>query len=200
MSAVPPRIGGVLLAAGMSTRMNGSNKLLLLLHGKPLVRHAAETLAGSGLAPLVAVTGHDDGAVAAALQGLPIALHHNRDYRHGLSRSLNVGLSALGEVDAALVMLGDMPGVKRATIAALVASWRPGHISVPVFEKCRGNPVLLGRCFFAEVKEITGDTGARALLRAHANKVIDVGVEDPGILRDIDTEKDARELLDAFLF
>src|SRR5690606_12213712 len=111
----PRMVAALLLAAGRSTRMGGPNKLLEDLHGKPIVRHAAEALAASGASPVVAVTGHEGERVASALAALDIELVHNPDYADGLSTSLKAGLAALPpDSDAVVVALGDMPDVTGA--------------------------------------------------------------------------------------
>jgi molybdenum cofactor cytidylyltransferase len=187
----PRKIAALLLAAGRSTRMGGPNKLLEDLHGKPIVRHAAEALAASGASPVVAVTGHEGERVASALAGLDIERVHNPDYAEGLSTSLKVGLAALPpESDAVAVALGDMPDVTGALIDRLVAALDPARgalIAVPTREGRRGNPVVWSRRFFDDLSRIEGDTGARHLIGLHNEAVVEVPVDDEAAFHDIDT-------------
>ena len=90
-----PAIAALVLAAGQSRRMGGTNKLLATIGGKPLVRMAAEAALASRAVSVTVVTGHDAGAIEAALAGLAVALAHNPNYAAGLSTSLRAGLGAL---------------------------------------------------------------------------------------------------------
>lgn len=194
MSDEPRTVAALLLAAGRSTRMGDANKLLQPVGGVAMVRLVAETLRASSAAPLIAVTGHQAESVARRLADLPIILVHNAHYAEGLSTSLRAGLAALPPpCGAVLVALADMPWVKPATIDALIAAFAPGRgaeIAIPTHQGQRGNPVLFGRHFFAELADLTGDRGARPMIARHGEAVIEVPVDDPGILRDIDRPED----------
>lgn len=185
-----PRVAALVLAAGQAKRM-GSNKLVETLDGKALVRHAVEAALASQAEPVILVTGHQREAVEEALDGLDLLSVHNRAYAAGLSTSLKRGLAALPEgIEAAVVVLGDMPRIAPGTIDRLIASFNPLEgraICLPTFEGKRGNPVLLGRQFFTELQTIEGDQGARELLREYADLVAEVPIDDSTILLDIDT-------------
>lgn len=185
-----PKVAALVLAAGQAKRM-GSNKLVEQLDGKALVRHAVEAALASRAEPVILVTGHQRDAVEEALEGLDLLSVHNRAYAAGLSTSLKRGLAALPEgIEAAVVLLGDMPRIAPGTIDRLIASFNPLEgraICLPTFEGKRGNPVLLGRQFFTELQTIEGDQGARELLREYADLVAEVPIDDAAILLDIDT-------------
>ncbi|HEY7608716.1 MAG TPA: molybdopterin-binding/glycosyltransferase family 2 protein [Alphaproteobacteria bacterium] len=189
--AALPRIAGIVLAAGRSTRMRGPNKLLSDIDGAPLVRRVADAVTNAGLAETVVVTGHEREKVESALAGLPLRFAVNRKFADGLSTSLKTGIAALGPgIDGALVCLGDMPGIGPALVARLVGAFAPERgkdIVVPVRGGRRGNPVLIGRRHFAAIKKLTGDVGARALIQAHADAVIEVEVGDDAAFVDLDT-------------
>ncbi|NIA67106.1 NTP transferase domain-containing protein [Pelagibius litoralis] len=186
-----PRIAAVILAAGQSRRMGKANKLLLQVDGKPMVTHVADSLLASQAKPLAVVTGHDYAAVEAALPDGRFILTHNPDFASGLSSSLKRGLGALPEeIDGLLVCLGDMPRVSPATIDRLIAAFDPLEgraICVPTWQGKRGNPVLFARRFFAEMQEVAGDIGARALIGEHAEAVCEVPMDDDAVLVDVDT-------------
>ncbi|MBC6404687.1 MAG: NTP transferase domain-containing protein [Rhodospirillales bacterium] len=185
-----PRVAALLLAAGQAKRM-GSNKLIQEVTGKPLVRYAAEAALASQAAPVILVTGHRRDAIEEALEGLDLLTVHNRNYTAGLSTSLKRGLAALPEgIDAAVVLLGDMPRIVPEVIDRLIASFNPLEgraICLPVHRGRRGNPVLFGSQFFAEVQTVEGDRGARDLLREYADQVAEVPLDDDAVLLDIDT-------------
>jgi molybdenum cofactor cytidylyltransferase len=186
-----PKIAAIVLAAGKSTRMGGTNKLLMNLHGKPMVARTVANIAKSAAQPIIVVTGNDGEKIGHALQGLPVSFAANPRYAEGLSTSLKAGLAALPEgIDGVLVCLADMPAVTPAAIAKLVAAFNPVEgraIVVPVFEGKRGNPVLFAEAYVAEMRGADGDTGARALLSAHAEAVYEVEMDDAGVLADADT-------------
>jgi molybdenum cofactor cytidylyltransferase len=137
------------------------------------------------------VTGHDYAAVEKVLPKKGFSLTHNPDYASGLSSSLCRGLAALPEsIAGVLVCLGDMPRVSPAVIDRLIAAFNPTEgraICVPTWQGKRGNPVLFARRFFAEMQDIAGDTGARALIGEHSEVVCEVAMDDDAVLLDIDT-------------
>ena len=191
-----PVVGAVVLAAGRSQRM-GENKLLLPLDGVPIVARVVGEVLGAGVRPVVVVTGHEAESVRAALAGQPVGFAHNPDYTSGLAGSLRVGLAALGDVDGALICLGDMPLVTRGHIGALLRAFDPDGdhtIYIPTWERKRGNPILWARHHFAEMSAIAGDVGAKGLLDQHAGAVKLVPVDDAGVTVDVDTPQAFDEL------
>lgn len=185
-----PRIGAVVLAGGLSSRM-GSNKLLAQVAGEPLVRHAVEAALASAADPVIVVTGNASDAVEGALAGLKVQFVHNPDFSEGLSTSLKCGVNALpADCDGALILLGDMPGVSAALIDRMIAGFDPAEgraICVAARGGRRGNPVLWARRFFPEILALEGDVGAKALMAAHGEMVVEVEAADDGPLTDIDT-------------
>jgi molybdenum cofactor cytidylyltransferase len=186
-----PKVAALVLAAGRGTRMGGPNKLMAELSGRPLVRHTVEAALASRARPVVVVTGHERDRVEAALAGLDVGLVDNAAYAEGLSTSLKTGLASLPEdVDGTLVLLGDMPRVTPALIDRLVEAFDPaaGALAVvPVRDGHRGNPVLVSRLFFPELRKVMGDVGARGILGAHAEGVVELPVSDDGAFLDVDT-------------
>jgi len=184
-----PRIAGIVLAGGMSSRM-GSNKLLADVGGMPLLRRTVASVTASELSPVIVVTGNAREETEAALRGLNVVFVHNPDYAEGLSTSLRAGLTAIPEsADGAMVLLGDMPEVGPPLIARLVAAFSPDDgraIVVATAKAKRGNPVLWAKRFFREMEQVTGDTGAKHLIAAHEDVVCEVAAGDSAF-HDIDT-------------
>ncbi|ACL56747.1 nucleotidyltransferase family protein [Methylobacterium nodulans] len=185
-------VGIVLLAAGIGTRFGPSPKLLACLDGKPLVRHAAEAAVAAGLGPVVAVLGHAEAELRAALAGLDLCLVSNARYAEGLSTSLLAGLAALPEeVVGAIILLGDMPRVAPSLLRGLAAAFReageqPAAV-VPARGGRRGNPVLLNRRVLAAgFAGLSGDRGAGPLLAGRPD-VLEWEAVDAGVLLDVDT-------------
>lgn len=187
----PRRIAAIVLAAGRSTRMEGTNKLLAEIARRPLVRIAAEEALASRAKPVIVVTGHQRDHVEKVLAGLPVHLVHNPDFADGLGTSLKAGIAAVpADVDGAIVCLGDMPQVDAGLIDRLIAAFDPDRaalVVVPTFEGKRGNPVLWSRRFFPDLMAIEGDVGARHLIGRYGEAVVEVPVDGKAALTDVDT-------------
>jgi molybdenum cofactor cytidylyltransferase len=185
------RIAAVVLAAGRSTRMGGSNKLVAEIGGKPLVRIAAEQALASRAKPVIVVTGHEHERVETALARLPVRIVHNPEFAQGLGTSLKTGIAAVPpEADGAVVCLSDMPQVNATLIDRLIAAFDPekGALAVmPTIDGRRGNPVLWSRRFFPDLMAIEGDIGARNLITRYSEAVVEVPVTGTAALVDIDT-------------
>jgi molybdenum cofactor cytidylyltransferase len=188
-----PKVAAIVLAAGQSRRMGGPNKLLASIGGRPLVRIVTEAALASSAALVRVVTGNLADRVGAALDGLKVERVHNPDFAEGLSTSLRAGLTGLpGDIDAALVLLGDMPAVDAAIIDRLIAAYDPANgalIVVPTGSGKRGNPVLWSSRFFADLAAVQGDTGGRHLIGTHPEAVVEVEVGAAAGL-DIDTPEE----------
>jgi molybdenum cofactor cytidylyltransferase len=185
-------IAAIVLAAGASTRF-GAQKLLAPLHGKPVVRWAAERALAAGADETIVVTGADGEAVGAALDGLPLRVVRNPRYAEGMSTSLAAGIAAAAAgTRAALLALGDQPLVPAAAYAAVLAEHlvRGAPIVVPVYNGVRGHPVLFDAALFPELAAVRGDQGARDVIARDPARVALVllalspplDVDEPGAL------------------
>jgi molybdenum cofactor cytidylyltransferase len=190
-----PKIAAVVLAAGLSSRM-GSNKLLAEINGSTLIRKTVSAALESNVSSVVVVTGHQEAMIHKALAGLDVAYAHNPQYADGLSSSLRTGITALpDDCDGAIVMLGDMPEISVGLLNKLIGAFSPDTgcaIGIATSAGKRGNPVLWARRFFAEIEQITGDTGAKHLVGKHEDLVFEIEAGDSAFL-DVDTP----EALDA---
>jgi molybdenum cofactor cytidylyltransferase len=184
-----PCIAAMVLTAGKSTRM-GSNKLLAELNGRTLVAHTVEQVKASGVDEVVVVTGHMAAEVEAALAGSNVRVVHNSSYADGMATSIRTGIAAVQDFDAALICLGDMPLVTSADMARMITAFKANdesEIVAPTFEGRLGNPVLWGKTYFAELMTLEGDKGARRLLEAQYNQIVEVPIDHDGIMLDADT-------------
>ncbi|SEM98718.1 molybdenum cofactor cytidylyltransferase [Stigmatella aurantiaca] len=188
------RVGGVVLAAGSSSRL-GRPKQLLLHEGQTLVRRTAEAAVAAGLLPVVAVLGAHPEAVAAELAGLPVHPVLNPAWAAGMGLSLRVGLRALPpEVDAALVVLCDQLRVDAAHLAALVDTFTRTHAPIVAsgYAGARGVPALFSRALFAELEALAPEEGARRVITREPSRVVEVALA--GGDEDIDTAADLSRL------
>jgi molybdenum cofactor cytidylyltransferase len=186
-------IAAIVLAAGRGTRFSaeGRNKLLEDFGGTPLLRRAVDAALGSRADETIVVTGWDHERVAASLAGQPVTLVHNPLHVEGMASSLRAGIVQAREAEGALILLGDMPNVSFAVLDCLIRAFveRSPAAVVPLRGGRRGNPALVGRALFPRLFELRGDMGARALLRATGD-VVELEVDDDGVLTDVDTPDD----------
>ena len=190
------RVGLVLLAAGGSRRLGSPKQLVRDTGGKSLVRRASETALGSRCRPVTVVLGAEADRSAAELTGLDLRLTVNPDWQTGLASSLKAGLDALleaGPLDAAVVMLCDQPRVTSALLDSLLtASADTGcQIAACEYGGTLGVPALFAQPLFADLQALTGDEGARRVIRAYAGPVAKIPF--PGGETDIDTAPDAAQ-------
>jgi CTP:molybdopterin cytidylyltransferase MocA len=181
-----PVVAGVVLAAGGGRRY-GMPKALVEYEGSLLVERAVRT-ARVVCAPVLVVLGAQAVDVwrRADLDGATVLA--NRDWETGMASSLRTGLEGLrgwpGQIDAALVLLVDMPGMTPAAMTRLAGYAAPGALAVATYDGVRGHPVLLGRDHWAGVAAtVTGDEGARRYLAQHDVTEVDcTGLADPADL------------------
>ena len=188
-----PPVAAIVLAAGASSRMAPRHKLLTAMaDGRTMLAHTVDHVLASRARPVIVVTGHRAPEMRVALEGRPVRFVHADHHAQGLAESLKAGLAALPEdVVAFFVCLGDMPLVQANVLDRMIAAHDPDEgraIIVPVFAAKQGNPILWDRSFVQEMLQLSGDTGARALLRRHADRIAEVPVDDDAVLTDFDTE------------
>jgi molybdenum cofactor cytidylyltransferase len=191
-----PRVAAILLAAGAGVRMRGADKLLEpLADGRPILRAAAEAATASQADLAVVVLPPGAEARRAALAGTGVEIVEAADAAEGMAASLRAGLRAAADrADAVVVMLADMPEVGSAAVDRLIAAFDPEEgrdICRAVTEAgAPGHPVLFGRRFFETLAALTGDRGAREVLRDAAEFVTDVPTPGRGAAVDLDTPED----------
>lgn len=167
------RVGAVILAAGASRRF-GSPKQLVVVDGRTLLEHAIDAATGARLAPVVAVVpvwlarpaSLDDGRLRWVRNPFP---------ERGMSLSLRLGFDALADqVDAAVILLGDQPGLPSESIDALLAARGNRPIVASVADGVLAPPILIERSHFDLVDRLSGDIGLRQILLAEPDLVFAV--------------------------
>jgi molybdenum cofactor cytidylyltransferase len=193
--AVQEPCAGIVLAAGGATRF-GSPKQLLPWREEPMVRASTRSALSAGLSPVIVVVGAAGQAVENAVSDLPVSVARNPSWETGQSSSIRAGLAACPpSVCSAVFLLADQPHITPDVIQALVdahASERAAIVAPLIQGDRRGNPVLFDRETFADLNELRGDDGGRAIFTMH--RVHYVPWHDERIARDVDTEEDYRRL------
>lgn len=190
-------VAAVVLAAGASRRM-GRPKALLPVGSETLLARVLRAYLGSPLGEVLLVLGRDAEAVRGS--ALPVdprlRVVVNPDWAEGLSSSLRCGVEALaaGPSAAVLVGLGDQPSVTSELVSRVASAWVPGvGLVVPVHGGRAVHPVLFGRALWPELGALTGDVGAREVVRRHWAAAVQVAGEPPV---DLDDEQDYRAFLE----
>jgi CTP:molybdopterin cytidylyltransferase MocA len=190
-------ICAIVLAAGRSRRM-GIQKLLLPIAGRPLICHTLDAVLASSVDQVTVVAGSERQSLAEALANRPVGWAINDAADSEMIDSIRCGLTALPpQCEAALVVLGDQPGIPSEVIDQLIVAFRKQHagLVVPVYGGRRGHPLLIAARYHAEIMEHYADQGVRGLLQTHAQQVVEIAVASPGILDDIDTPDDYQRVI-----
>ena len=192
---IPERIAGVVLAAGLSSRM-GLNKMLLELGGRTLVRRAVTTALSAGLDPVLVVLGHEGDRVRAELSGLPYTAVMNSDYARGMNTSLRAGIAALPDDAAgAVVLLGDMPLVEASMVRALVTAHRRSgpKLAISTYGGVVAPPILYGRALFPELRALEAESCGKSVVRSHRAGAVELQWP-PETLTDLDSPEDVERI------
>ena len=182
-------LGAVILAAGQSRRM-GRNKMLLPYGTSTVVETiVSEVTACSAVTDVVVVTGHEPDRIAALLAPSPARCVFNPAYATAeMLVSLQVGVRALSaEMQAALIVPGDHPRLRRDVIQHVIDEYQPGALVIPSYQMKRGHPILIDRMWWADLLALPETASLREFIRAHEEHIRYVVVETDSVLKDIDT-------------
>ena len=160
-----PEITGLLLGAGQSRRF-GSQKLLHIFNGCPLILHSAASL--SPCDRIVAVVRQQDAALQRLLRDAGIDCVINQEAGQGMGNSIACGVRATQKSHAWCLLPADMPWVKQSTTRHIVAILKDGApIAAPFYQRRRGHPVGFSSSFKAQLSGLKGETGARNILMSN---------------------------------
>lgn len=195
-------IRAIVLAAGASSRMGQAKAALPLgTNGDTVVSRVVTSLLAAGLPSVAVVAGAHIDAVRAAMPPFePRArVVEHLGWAEGQLSSLLAGLAAVDDpqLEAILVTLVDVPLVRPASVAAIVAAWRESRAPIvrPVNGEQHGHPVIFDRTVFDDLRRADPKVGAKAVFATHAARRLDVPIEDPGAYIDIDTPDEYRSVL-----
>jgi molybdenum cofactor cytidylyltransferase len=182
----------LILAAGMSSRMRGADKLLEDVGGKPLLTHIVSEAVETGVPVTVALPPDRPGRLA-ALQSLPVDRAVVSDPAKGLSASLRAGLATIPDTSPVMLLLADLPEITAADLRLMLAEWQttPNLILRGASKDgTAGHPVCFPIWARADLAELEGDSGARSLLERHRDRLRLVVLPDHHATTDLDTPED----------
>jgi molybdenum cofactor cytidylyltransferase len=201
-------VRGLVLAAGASSRMGRPKAALPLFDSADtFLARLLRTFVVAGLPEIVVVTGSRVELVrsAAGIVDRRVLFAHNANWRSGQLSSLVVGLNARspgappdsGLIEAVMMTLVDVPLVSPATCARVLGAWRSSR--APIVRPARGDehghPVIFDRALFDELRAADPALGAKPVVRAHADRIVNVPVDDDGAFLDVDTDAEYQEVL-----
>jgi molybdenum cofactor cytidylyltransferase len=179
----------VIPAAGKSSRF-GSQKLLADVNGRPLIGETIASLRSGGVAEVVVVLGPDSPReLRDLLRALRVTIIVNPEPERGMFSSIHVGLkNATG--DPVLVLPADMPFVQAVTVRMVSAACRDGQVVIPEHDGRRGHPVAIPRDVVGRIVAFAPESTLKDALLATAGSIVELPVQDPGVLRDVDVPGD----------
>ena len=191
---------GIILAAGMSTRL-GRLKQLLEIGDSKILSMVIDAAVKSDLDRVVLVLGYcaDEirNSIGDKLLNSRIMTAVNQRYQEGMSTSLQCGLIEIrDEFPSIMVLMGDQPLLGHDTINFMLRTFRTSgkDICIPVYRGKRGLPACFTKRFYDDILAVKGDIGAREVIRNNPEDVLAVEIEDPGIFMDIDEKADLDRL------
>lgn len=192
----------VLPAAGASRRM-GRPKLLLPFNGGPLVAGVVNALLGGGVEEIVLVTAPEDEDLRGWARRSGIESAVNPDPERGMLSSIREGVGALGGAAelaqrgaTLLVSPADLPNLQVETVIEILRRMRESGapIAEPVFQGKRGHPLAIAPRLIPEIETLDLDVGLRQLRSRHEAELLEVPVEDAGVVQDVDTPEEYERL------
>ena len=190
-------VGAIVMAAGSSRRFGGDKRKATLPNNKMVIQQSVETALRCFNA-VTLVLRYGDNEFSAELSFLinnpNLNIFQAPDSALGMGHSLGSAIQEVNNGEGIFVFLADMPYLQQGTIHHLKETFTTNQtnnpIIAPTYEGQLGHPVGFAACYFDELAALTGDKGAKPVMHANAAKVIEVTVDDPGVLKDVDTPKD----------
>lgn len=186
----------LILAAGASSRMRGTDKLVQRVGRSPLLGHVARIALATGASVIVTLP-PDAPDRQKALEGLPLRIVEVPDAAVGMSRSLVRGVADItrhaGPEDGLMVLPADMPGFSTAALADLISRFRaePGLVfRGGTIDGQAGHPAIFPRDLWPALAQVTGDEGGRSVLRQNQGRVRVIPLPGPMAILDLDTPED----------
>ena len=185
----------LLPAAGASRRM-GRPKLLLPFRGRPLIAAVVDALRAGGADTIVLVIAPEDEELRAWARQTGVDVAVNPEPERGMLSSIQEGLAALPRDQILLVSPADLPNLRAESVAELLRRTIDvdAPLAVPVYQGKRGHPLAIAPALIPEILTLDPGIGLKQLRDRHAAGLLEVPVDDPGVVQDVDTPEDYDKL------
>lgn len=199
---LPLKSNGIILAAGLSSRMNAF-KPLLKLQGKTMIEHSIESMFHGGVKQVVVVVGCRADEIKVLLRGKYdssrlVVIHNPRYAETDMLTSVKIGISVLTPCSTFYLLPGDMPAIKSSTFVAVkeAMSRTNALVAFPTMDGYRKHPPLISWQCISDILAFEGEGGLREIWKQLEKHIVTVPVDDVGCLLDADTKVDYRRLVD----
>ncbi len=187
------------MAAGESKRMLGAFKPLLKWGKRTVIGECVQQLRNSRLAEIFVVLGHRELEIRQSLAGSGVQYAINKDYQRGMLTSIKTGLEMLSpNEDAILIALVDQPMIKADLINKLIVAFEEGDsgIVLPVYHREHGHPIIISTDYVDDIMRLddNAEGGLRGFINAHRDDHLEVPVDTPAVIEDIDSPEDYERL------
>ena len=190
--------GIIILAAGSSSRF-GNTKQLAYFKGKTLLKHTTEEAAEAGAQPVLVVTGANADEISNEIKNEKVEIVFNKDWEQGMASGIVMGLRTAiilnKDVEKVIITVCDQPFVSSSLFQQLFQRQNESgkHIVASAYANTIGTPALFTIKYFDALMGLTGDHGAKGMLKKYSDDLVTVDFPDGYI--DIDTQQDYENLL-----
>lgn len=187
-----PGVWAIILAGGESKRMKRP-KLLLPFRGKTVIETVVKNVIDSNVDKTMVILGAVVKPILRLISEFPVTHYYNDNYKDGMLSSVKCGFRNLPvELQSVLVFQGDQPLIPPNVVNEVIKAWRETGkgIVIPVSGGKRGHPILIDRKYRDEIEKLKDEEGLRSLSAKFREDVMEVAVDSPEILMDIDTQED----------
>ena len=181
------KIAGLILAAGQSSRMGHDNKLMMPFRGKLMLSHVLDAAQSSNLFHVGVVVGYQSKTINKLILNQNFQYIKNKNWESGMASSIVAGIDHLSQFNGYLILLGDMPLITPDLINKIIDYGADDKIVVPIKNGKQGNPVFFGSDFREELMALSGDVGAKKVIKENQSSVVEIEIQSNAIFKDFDT-------------
>ena len=174
----------------------GSQKLLLPFGKSTIIETVIDNVLSSSIDHAMVVLGANQEKIQDTIRNLPVQFCHNKEHDSGMLSSVICGIRSLpADAVSALIYLGDQPDIPPAVTNSVIDAYKEELVGIviPVHANRRGHPLLVDMKYRKEIESLNLEEGLRSLRHHFPDDVMEVEVDEPGILVDIDTREDYKK-------
>lgn len=197
------KISGLILAAGMSSRM-GNFKPLLKINNKTMIEHSIDNMLAAGVEDIVLVLGYRGNEIEEVLKfhgysNKKVQVIYNEKYdTTEMLDSVKIGLNKIRKCDAFFLLPGDMPAINPYTFLKIIDKLRYSEnklkIVFPTIEGYKKHPPLISKAYIYDILNFESDGGLRELWKNFQSNILTIPVDDTGCTIDVDTKIQYKEV------